>query len=163
MNRRQISALLVLKELGIKYEMESFEERLSVQKSMYLAQAAGVNIGHYFNWYLRGPYSPGLSKDVFGAIQNYNADTATDGWELDQGTRTKLGKLKKAFEPPTPLKKPTWLELLASVHFLIDRKQVASREPRSLMAQLAKYRKVYTQEQVTEALKRLRNIGLLSN
>ena len=120
MNRRQISALLVLRELEIKQQMESFDERLSVQKSIYLAQASGVDLGHYFNWYLRGPYAPSLTQDVFDAVQNYDMAAMSQGWILDEKTRSKLSKLRQGFEPPESLSKPSWLELLASVHFLID-------------------------------------------
>jgi len=161
MNRRQVSALLMLKELGIKYEMESFDERLSVQKSVYLAQAAGADLGHYFNWYLRGPYSPSLTQDVFDAIQNFDADASTQGWELDAATRARLVTLRTSFDPPGALPQPSWLELLASVHFLIDRHQVSAADPDSITTQLARFGKTFTRDQVSEALQRLRRNGLI--
>lgn len=162
MNRRQVSGLLVLKELGIEPQMESFADRLSVQKSIYLAQAGGIDLGHYFNWYLRGPYSPSLTQDVFDAIQNYDANAVTQTWELDNTTRVKLAAIRGIFDPPQDLERPGWLELLASVHFLIERKQVVNAEPDVLRAQLAKYEKHFTLEQVAESRRRLQAAGLLS-
>lgn len=163
MNRRQVSALLVLKELGIKSKMESFADRLSVQKGVYLAQATGVDLGHYFNWYLRGPYAPSLTQDVFDAIQNYDTGAASKGWQLDPKTRTTLSKLRQSLKPPATLAHAAWLwlELLASVHFLIDRKQVLTRDPGTLTSQLAKFGKRFTRTQVAEAVQRLEEAGLL--
>src|SRR5579885_637652 len=44
----------------------SFDERLKLQKTIYLLQSAfRVNLGYTYNWYLRGPYSPGLAADAY--------------------------------------------------------------------------------------------------
>jgi hypothetical protein len=122
-----------------------------------------VDIGHYFSWYLRGPYASSLTQDVFEAIQNYDADKATDEWELDAKTRAKLTKLRRALAPAPELglEQPTWLELLASVHFLIDRRQTA-RDPVALTSQLKKFRKHFTRPQVTAAVHVLKSAGLLA-
>lgn len=162
MNRRQISALLVLRELGLSERMESFEDRLSVQKGVYLAQASGADLGHYFNWYLRGPYASSLTQDVFDAIQNHDVDMATHNWELDKTTCSKLSALRDSFSPPGELSKPAWLELLASVHFLIERQQVATPDAHTLRATLVKYEKVYTIDQINAGVERLRGVGLLA-
>lgn len=162
MNQKQVGALLVLKELDITHRMESFEDRLSVQKSIYLAQAAGVGLGHFFNWYLRGPYSPTLTQDVFDAIQNFDPSTALQGWELDKATRARLTALRGSFAPPAGLAKPSWLELMASVHYLIDRNQAEGGDADTLRCQLAKYNKVFSTPQVLEAMTRLRTNGLIS-
>lgn len=161
MNRKQISALLVLKELGIQHHMASFADRLTVQKSVYLAQAAGVELGHHYNWYLRGPYSPSLTQDVFDALDTHDADSILDGWELDSETREKLSRLKVWFTPSADLPHPLWLELLASTHFLITRKQVATQNAGKLVKQLKKFDKDFTKAQVQTALKKLRSAGLL--
>jgi len=55
MNRRQIALKLVLDSLGIQLSMSSFDERLALQKTIYLAQQMGVPLGYQFSWYLRGP------------------------------------------------------------------------------------------------------------
>lgn len=162
MNRRQVSALLVLRELGIEPGMEFFADRLSVQKSIYLAQAAGVQLGHHYNWYLRGPYSPSLTQDVFDAIENSELPLSLEGWELDSGTRKTLSALRERFSAPPNLSRPLWLELLASTHFLVDRKQVAAADADVLTDQLRKFGKNFTAEQVLEALRRLQSAGLLA-
>ncbi|MCB9654401.1 MAG: hypothetical protein H6729_09770 [Deltaproteobacteria bacterium] len=161
MNRRQISALLILKELGIGYKMESFADRLSVQKSLYLAQAAGVDLGHYYNWYLRGPYSPTVTQDIFDAIENYDVATQIKEWELDQKTREGLSKLSTSFQPKEETAQPDWLELLASVHFLVKRQQVSTANPLALKSKLESYSKFFSEKQVSAALQQLQAAELL--
>ncbi len=161
MNRKQVSALLVLKELGIQRDMQSFTDRLMVQKSVYLAQELGVGLGHHYNWYLRGPYSPSLTQDVFDALDVKDADSVVDEWELDPDTRGKLSQLKESFTPPSDLSDAHWLELLASAHFLISRKQVPTQDAGKLASHLKKFDKHFTKAQVQIALGRLQSIGLL--
>lgn len=160
MNRKQISALLVLRELGIQHHMGSFSDRLRVQKSVYLAQEAGVDLGHHYSWYLRGPYSPTLTQDVFDAIENHEPDAVLPGWELDSATRERLSTLRTAFSHPN-LTESQWLELLASTHFLISRRQVAECDATTLQTQLKKFRKDFSESQVQDALDQLQAAGLL--
>ncbi len=49
----------------------SFVQRLRVQKSLYLLQAFGLYFGYSFSWYLRGPYSPGLTRDLYSLEELY--------------------------------------------------------------------------------------------
>lgn len=162
MNRQQISTLLVLKELGIKYRMESFDDRLCVQKTVYLAQAMGATLGHHFNWYLRGPYARGLTGDVFDAIGGYDPDSFLQRWVLDAEMKEKLAVLRPQLEAPAGLDQPKWLELLASVHFLLDRHQVSpSADAGELRERLEKFKKPFSESQIAEALRRLGDLGLL--
>ena len=52
MNRRQIGLKLVLNELGVASTMESFGERLFLQKEVYLAQQADILLGYHY-WFDR--------------------------------------------------------------------------------------------------------------
>ena len=45
--------------------MEDFDERLRLQKIVYLLWAYGISLGYGFNWYVRGPYSPKLASDGY--------------------------------------------------------------------------------------------------
>ena len=54
------------KVFGESFSYGRFEDRLKMQKMVYLLQEEGVNIGHYgFEWYKHGPYSQVL-LDVYG-------------------------------------------------------------------------------------------------
>ena len=68
MDRRQIAAVLTLKWLGVEFKLETFTDRLIAQKAIYLAQTVGADLGYFYGWYLRGPYCPALTEDLFGAV-----------------------------------------------------------------------------------------------
>lgn len=46
-------------------DISKFSERLTAQKLIYIAQKLfGINFGYSFKWYVRGPYSRSLSRDL---------------------------------------------------------------------------------------------------
>lgn len=49
--------------------VQSFQTRILLQKTIFILQEIGLNLGYDYNWYLRGPYSPQLTADAF-EIQN---------------------------------------------------------------------------------------------
>jgi len=65
-------AKTVLKRLGAG-RLDSFLNRLLTQKIQYFAQVFRVSTPYTFNLYLRGPYSPDLSHDLF-QIQSLPVD-----------------------------------------------------------------------------------------
>lgn len=47
------------------FSYSDFEQRMEMQKAIYLLQDMGVPVGDYgFRWYLHGPYSQGLQDDM---------------------------------------------------------------------------------------------------
>ena len=43
----------------------SFEDRLRLQKYVYIMERLGLDLGYSFSGYLRGPYSPDLADDYY--------------------------------------------------------------------------------------------------
>lgn len=54
-----------LKALGFSEELSTFKGRLRIQKSVYLLREFGIDLGFRHNWYVHGPYSPGLTRVLF--------------------------------------------------------------------------------------------------
>ena len=54
-----------LKNLGMDTNLSTFAERVRVQKMVYMLKQFGADLGFGFTWYLRGPYSPSLTKTLF--------------------------------------------------------------------------------------------------
>src|SRR2546425_7730085 len=54
-----------IKLLGADLDLSTFETRLELQKKVYLLQESGEDLGYSYGWYIHGPYSPGLTKDLF--------------------------------------------------------------------------------------------------
>lgn len=55
-----------LKELGYSsLSSENFQDKIVIQKIVYLLQLKGVGTDYQFDLYIRGPYSPELTKDIY--------------------------------------------------------------------------------------------------
>ena len=66
MNHYELAA--ILKDVG-NFRMDDFAGRLTLQKTVRLLQAFGVNLGYRFTWYLHGPYCRALAKDGHAACR----------------------------------------------------------------------------------------------
>lgn len=55
---------VLVKDIG-NFDMDTFDGRLRFQKTVQVLQSFGIDLGYYYNWYLRGPYCPDLAKDGF--------------------------------------------------------------------------------------------------
>lgn len=51
--------------LGKELDLDSFEEKLRVQKSVFIAQKLGLDFGYEYGWYVLGVYSSDLTVDMY--------------------------------------------------------------------------------------------------
>lgn len=121
MEARQIVLKLFLDTLGIPSDIETVNDRKRVQKAVYLGQLPGVDLGYRFGWYLKGPYSPSLTKDYFNLEEALaSGDRDHEDKELEKVVARKLKKVLPLMQPAqgVSLSQEDWLELVSSVHFL---------------------------------------------
>ena len=160
MDRQQIGLKLAIDGLGLEFKIDTFEDRLILQKAVYLAQAAGVHLGYYYQWYLHGPYSPSLTRDEYDIAEELARDMDdSKSWNLDADSLSTLKRLQSLV--PERQKRRRKLELLASVHFLIERKQVQGRDVGQLSDILRRYNKDFSQDEIQQAMEELDEYGLL--
>ncbi len=97
---------------GHNYE-KNFDSRLVLQKTVYLMQQFGLNIGYSFSWYLRGPYSPNLTRDAYELTKsNYEIP-------VKFADRNKEQRFCEFLEFINPISNNSYyLEKLAVTHFL---------------------------------------------
>lgn len=163
MDRQQIGVKLTVDGLDLPFKVDGFMDRLILQQAVYLAQAAGVNLGYYYHWYLYGPYSPSLTRDEFAVAMDISAGLdESEGWKLDEKSSQRLEEIKGIFSEPEREKLARKLELLASVHFLIDRKQASKADPSRITATLRQFNKPFNEEDAKNALGELTRYGLLA-
>jgi uncharacterized protein YwgA len=120
MTPSQIELKLVLDAIGQELNLGTFQDRLRIQKKLYLAQLTGLDLGYRFSWYLHGPYCRELTNDAFRL-----AEQVRDG-ARDHETRhlspialTLSARATTIWEgAPSGLSEDDWLELLASLHYL---------------------------------------------
>ncbi|KPL22957.1 MAG: hypothetical protein AMJ75_07030 [Phycisphaerae bacterium SM1_79] len=163
MDRQQIGVKLTVDGLNLPFRIDSFMDRLIMQKAVYLAQAAGVHLGYYYHWYLYGPYSRSLTRDEFAIATDISAGLdQSEGWKLDDQSSQRLGQIHGLFAEADRDKLAKKLELLASVHFLIDRKQVSRADCSQVAATLERFNKDFSEGDVKKALEELKTYGLLT-
>ena len=163
MDRRQIGTKLALDALGVNArQLDAFDDRLIIQKAIYLAQAGGISRGYFFRWYLRGPYCSELARDVFGIASELcvNLDES-EGWTLDDASSRQLGDLKSLLSAREPMARARWLELLASVHFLVSGGETGLDNPAAIRELLKRYDKDFTEHEVLTALEALQEHDLI--
>lgn len=159
MDRQQIELKLALDHLGLPARLNSFDDRLILQKAVYLIQAAGVDLGYFFHWYLRGPYSPALTRDAFTMVSELNGGLdESEGWQLAESSAKRLANLKPLIHDAQPAR----LELLASVLFLLLNKRWQPGDNAGLREVLLRYDKQFTQEEIDDAVEKLRQYGLVA-
>lgn len=111
-------------------DMQTFENRLLLQKRVYFLQEFGIPFEYSFGWYIRGPYSSELADDGFEneSISNLSYSNwkhfsqylpkpeSDDGTALQTASRffSYLGDCARTNEIP----EDRLLELSSSLHFL---------------------------------------------
>jgi uncharacterized protein YwgA len=103
----------LLRRVG-HFGMGSFDDRLILQKIVYLMQASGIYLGYTFNWYIHGPYSTRLAADGFELQPIYST---LDEMVFDERSVEQTFKDFLQFIRPFR-KEPEKLEIMASIHFL---------------------------------------------
>jgi len=160
MNRQQILLALALEEAGIPVRVGQFNERLLLQKGVYLLQEAGVHLGYRYRWYLRGPYSTDLASDVFFlAGQMASVRQELTGWQLDVESKGRIAALKALFGGQTLKALVKRLELLASVLYLVRTRQASAGVPGKISEILKANNKPFEETDVVEALGQLEQYG----
>lgn len=105
-NPKKVAACF--KEAGFGFDVTHFDHRLIAQKLVYLLEELGVRLGYKgtFSFYIRGTYSPALTKDLFGM-------QAEAGERLSAADRGRIAKLVSAVDL-----RPHMLEIMAAYRFL---------------------------------------------
>lgn len=67
MERKENLAKIVnsLKKVGFDFKVNYFNNRLKLQKYIFLLRRYGIDLGYSYNYYIRGPYSPELADDYY--------------------------------------------------------------------------------------------------
>lgn len=104
--------------------LDDLQERKKFQKTVYLMQAFGIQVGYEFRWYVHGPYSSALADVGYEIARNYNGISELNFSEKE-ATETfeqylaYIEDMKDNFEK---------LEISASLHFLWERNQDMQRD-----------------------------------
>jgi len=109
----------ILSLLGIEnIDMTDFDNRLKYQKLIFLVQNSGLSLGYGYNWYVRGPYSPPLTQDLFEIEQNKEIfeKGKTLGLQDEEIIISKIDGIKRLLGDN--ISDPIFLEVLASLIYI---------------------------------------------
>ena len=143
-----------------------FGERFKTQKKVYLLQAAGANLGYTFHWDLHGPYSAELGESIgFIADPAYQQEIADRiaSSDLSESGYRKLERARELWRLPAALpgaREESWLEALASIHFL-HHLGASGSEPEKLEDEVVKKKPHLPRDLVRAARGRLAELHLL--
>lgn len=112
-----LSKVLEILEVG-KPDMSEFDNRLKLQKVVYLLQSSGMSLGYGYNWYVKGPYSSPLAHDLFeieksSEIYEKNAEVK---FENHEQIVHKLESFRDFLD--NDINDIKYLEVLASIHYI---------------------------------------------
>ena len=156
MTNIDIAKGIIFQKLGV--EKETFEDRLSAQKKIYLLQRLGIDLGYSYNWYVHGPYSPELTNYLYNNLEmlkQYDFSL----YMLSEGANSAIEKIKKLENDKTEvLSSSDWLELLASYLYLYR----AEYDESITKDQLIKLKPKFCISQVDHAVACLKSSGLIN-
>lgn len=121
------------------FQPNVFEDRLEMQKTVYLLQNMGISVGDYkFMWYKHGPYSQTLQNDILNlqSVGDINIDFSADA-------KREIGTLKNAvFKEGLEYNLSQWVECLGSLQYIKESLLPSSAEEGTVLNEL-KNRKPY--------------------
>lgn len=160
-DRKILLNMVLGKFNGLK--LDSFADRLVLQKRLYLLQLFGLDLGYRYNWYVHGPYCPTLTEEAF-AVQQGLADIkkTSQSFELSEAAKdiTEDYLQFEASLGESDIAKS--LELAASIHFLKHIGFVPGGVTKSNIKKALETKgKEFSDEQFNQAWNALDNFGLI--
>lgn len=144
------AVIKILKHMDVKASHDSFDNRLDIQKTIYLAQEMGLKLGLSYNWYIRGPYSPDLSNLIYDV--NVREEDSTIN--LTEYAKDRLNMLKEFVSNSVPESMKgnvlSWKELLASIHYLKFKNGYGASKINEIISTQKPW---YSEEEVKKAIK----------
>lgn len=126
------------KELGFNPDIGEFDDRLIAQKLVCLLELKGVDLGYPCSLYVRGPYSPDLTKDLFAHTREFEKHET--GTRLNAAEKAIAADLGRIFGL-----KPVPLEVGATYGFYAFRYQSS---PLEALRQVKELKPFYSEAQI---------------
>ena len=121
----------VLRKLG-SGKIDTFSNRFLSQKTQYFAQIFGVAPSYHFNLYIRGPYSPALTQDLFAIHEIGRA------YQKKRFVSDELEERLKLLKDFLKDKEPRQLEVIATLHWLLKVAGLSFADAKKKITQLKK-------------------------
>jgi uncharacterized protein YwgA len=130
-------------------DMHTYDNRLILQKLVYLLQCRGIDLDYSFGWYIRGPYSAALAADGF-----FLSDKKSIPTSIPENEQEIVKEIKLALG--NDIKDGNKMEIIASLLFL--KKENISLNDTELVALLLGRKPWLDTKEIEENLIKLKGI-----
>ena len=118
MNNSYIATAIAIRDLKC-YSIDTINERILLQKKIYLAQDLGLPLGYGYSWYIHGPYSTDLTAVAYQIIPEGNE--AIENHTLKEPYASMISKVNALEniieEQDLQISVVQWYELIASISY----------------------------------------------
>lgn len=121
MEKKICRLMAVMDYLNGGIKIDAFSERLKLQKYIYLVQQVAIDLGYRHSWYVHGPYSPDLTETAYQYVASksyYDKIYKKQKYGVSTTGKEKLDIINRLLKNIPGLDETSWLELLASIHYL---------------------------------------------
>ena len=146
MHKSQIATAIALRDLRC-YSLDTIDDRILLQKKIFLAQDIGLPLGYGYSWYIHGPYSTDLTAVAYQIIP--------EGCETLENKRFKkiyVAMIDKVNDLEKEIKNyklnidvVQWYELVASIAYWY-RRDCANQD--AIIEKIKKTKPQYSEEQI---------------
>lgn len=126
------------RELGFSFNISQFDDRLIAQKLVCLLELKGVDLGYSCSLYVRGPYSPDLTQDLYAFTREF--ETLDTNSRLTPKEKEVAGDLGRIFGL-----KPVSLEVGATYGYYALRQ---NSDPLEALRQVKRLKPFYSEAQI---------------
>jgi uncharacterized protein YwgA len=142
------------KEMGWEFELHEFDDRLRLQKYIFLAPSFGFEHCYSYGMHLRGPYSPSLAQDYYSDLTSIEPNKESIRL-FDVASFVELVENKEV----------RWLEVAATLRAYVIR--LENKETTMDLVETAIQRTVdeknETRSYVEQVSEELRSAGIVAN
>jgi uncharacterized protein YwgA len=138
MMEKHKKVIAFFKELGFEFNISRFDDRLIAQKLVCLLDLRGINLGYPCSIYVRGPYSPDLTQDLFEFTNDFEMLKTSS--RLSSREKETAGELDRIFGL-----KPVPLEVAATYGYYALRQNF---DPLEALRQVKRLKPFYSEAQI---------------
>lgn len=122
MNNSHIATAIAMRDLNC-YSLETINDRILLQKKVYLAQDIGLPLGYGYSWYIHGPYSTDLTAVAYQIIPE--GSTTIENHSLKERYASMIAKVNSLEDiiekQGLKISVVQWYELIASIAYWYKR------------------------------------------
>lgn len=149
MDGSQIATAIALRDLKCS-SLETINDRILLQKKIFLAQDIGLPLGYGYSWYIHGPYSTDLTAVAYQVIPEGFDSISNNTFKQPYANMvSKVNALEEEIEKhDLRMGVVQWYELVASVAYWHKR---GYNTKEKVIGKLSETKPQFSQEQVSVA------------